>query len=140
MLGFVLVETRKPKHGVRDVLFRMAMAGGNYVVEHGHAREQPDVLKRSRDSEPRYLVRPKAVDARTCDPDVAGRRLINAGQQIKDRRFAGAVWSDEPVYFALTNIHRQLVYGDQSAETDRRLICLENAFAVSVGHTFKPPV
>ena len=49
----------------------------------------------------RNLVRTQAVDALSLEINLAGSRLVNAGQQIENRGLAGAVRSDQSVDLAL---------------------------------------
>src|SRR5688572_5938122 len=116
----------------------MPVARGDDVLEDGHARKQPDVLKRPRYSEPRYLVRLQSVHTRAHDTDVARRRLIHAGQEIEDRGLARAVRADETVDLTLTNVHIQLVHRDKTAETNRGFVGYQDrCISVTVGHLFQ---
>ena len=93
--------------------------------------KQTDVLKSPRDAAPRNLVRTQAVDAFAFEMNLAGSRLVNAGQQIEDRSLARAVRSDQAVDLAALDLHVQLVDGDQTAETNRGLRSAQRMLAVA---------
>ena len=66
--------------------------------------------------------------------NLAGGRLVDAGQQVEDRRLARAVRTDQTVDFALPDVHVQLVDGDETAEANRALSVREHD-AVAVRHS-----
>src|SRR5687768_5025760 len=101
VLCLICVEPRQTEDGVGQILSGMPVAGGDDVLEHGHAWEKPYVLERPRNAEPGYLVRAHPVDPRPCDADVARCRLVNAGQQIEDGRLPRPVRADQAVDLAL---------------------------------------
>jgi hypothetical protein len=65
------------------------------VVDHGKVAEQPDVLERAGDPEPGDPVRRRPGDVATVEPDRAGRRPEEPGQDMEQRRLARAVRSDD---------------------------------------------
>src|SRR6185503_9085372 len=95
MLLFVFGEARRAQHGVEQFLSHVDVTRRHDVFEHGHAREEPDVLKRSRDAAAGDLIRTQTVDALAVEEDRTGSGLIDAGEQVEDRGLAGAVWTNQ---------------------------------------------
>src|SRR5688572_24443158 len=104
----------------------MNVAGCQHIVEHGHAREKANVLKRARDSVRGDFIRTFAIDALPFEMNFSGGRLVDAGQQIENRRLACAVWSDESVDLALAHGHVEFTDGHQAAKTNCRLISFQH--------------
>ena len=104
MLAFVREIARQTKNRFEHILIGVAMAGGNDVFQNVHRREKPYVLKCARYAEPRNLIRAQTVDTRSVNDDIAGSRLVNAGQKIEDSRFSRAVRSDQTENLTLFNL------------------------------------
>ena len=115
---------------VEQRLFGVTVTGRDDVLKHRHRRKEPDVLKRPRNAETRDLIRTHPVDARAADANVARGRFVNAGQQIKNRRFAGAVRPDEPVDLAAADLDVEVLDRCQTAETNHRLVGFQNMISV----------
>src|SRR5437660_1772422 len=98
----------------RDVV--MEMKGGDDIAEHRQAPEQPDLLERAREAEPRALVRRQADDIDTVEDDPARIRLIEPAHQIEQRRLAGSVRSDDRKHAAMWNIERNIAHRLHAAE------------------------
>src|SRR6185295_12658121 len=123
-----------------QLLAHVNVTGRHYVIQHRHARKQSNVLKRARDAARGDLIRTQTVDALTVEVNRAGRRLVDAGEQVEDRGLARAVGTDETVDLALLHGHIQLVDGAQTAEANRRLISLQNYVCTVRAHLgFSPP-
>src|SRR5687768_3074282 len=118
MFLLVAVVPRQSQHRVDQALPRVNVARGHYVFQHRHTGEQPNILKSPRDTAPRNLIRTQAVDTLAFEMDLAGSRLVNAGQQIENRCLASAVRSDEAIDLAALDLHVQLVDGHQTAEAN----------------------
>src|SRR5687767_12731199 len=109
MLAFITFESRQSQDGVEQILLRVSMTGGHDVLEHRHARKQPDVLESARHATAGDLVRLQAVDALAVEIKLAGRRCVHARQQVENRGFSGAVWSNQAVYLSLAHVHVEFV-------------------------------
>src|SRR5687767_11765198 len=120
MFLLVAVVPRQSQHRIDQALPRVNVTRGHYVFQHGHAGKQTDILKSPRDTAPRNLIRPQLDDALPFEMNLAGSRLVNAGQQIENRCLARAVRSDEAVDLAALDLHVQFVDGDQAAEAKDR--------------------
>src|SRR5215213_3207493 len=72
--------------------------------------------------------------------DRAGGWLVNAGEQVEDRRLACAVRTDETEDLAFLHGHVELVDRAEPAETDRRLVSLQYEVGTVRAHRgFSPP-
>ena len=131
---FTLAVPWGAQYDVQQGLIRMDVTGGHHIIEHAHAGKESDVLKCARDSMRRDFVRPLAVNAFAFKVNLAGSRLVNSGQQIKDRRLAGAVGADQPVDFTWLHSHVEFTDGHQTAETNRGFVSLQNRANRGRGH------
>src|SRR6185437_9519689 len=77
-----------------------------YVLEHRQLRKDIGELERAAKSHAAYPVRRDARDVASVDEDGAGGRLQVAGDQVEQRRLAGAVRADYLVY--LSGRHREI--------------------------------
>src|ERR1019366_1655917 len=86
------------------------------VLQRGHRAEQADVLKRPRDTEAGDHVRPGAADVALAEHDPSGRRLVQAGEHVEQRRLARAVGPDQGHDRVTRYVERYVVDCDQPAE------------------------
>ena len=140
----IMGEPEHAEHGVARGAHQRVVLGDQQILEHRHAREQPDVLERAGD--PRAagdeIVRhaleqeQRAVAARQAarvakgqrieivpyggvamgerDPPFA--RLVEAGDAVEHGGLAGAVRPDQRGDVAAPDGERQAVDGDEAAE------------------------
>src|SRR5262249_7753064 len=86
------------------------------VVQHAEPRERAHDLKGAGQSERADRVRGQAAERAPAKADVTGVRGQKPGQQIEDRRLAGAVRSDEAEHLALVDREIEAVDGLNAAE------------------------
>src|SRR5438876_1386641 len=67
-----------------------------HVLEHGHAAEKLRQLKRPRDAHRGVDVRRAPAHPLPANPDLPAVRGEVAGQQVDERRLAGAIRADQP--------------------------------------------
>ena len=77
--------------------------GGDDIVEHRHAAEQPDLLERAGKPETRALVRRQPDELDTIEAHLAGIGLIEPAHQVEQRRFAGPIRTDDRKHLAGPN-------------------------------------
>src|SRR4029079_8403210 len=111
---------------------RVAVCGRHHVLPHGHVQEQPQRLERAGDPLARDLVGLEAADALTREPDVALGRLVDAGDEVEQRRLARAVRPDHAHDLALVDVEVELRHARETAERHRDLLEFEQRCA---GHT-----
>ena len=87
-----------------------------HVLQHGHERERLHDLERACNAEPGNAIRRQAIDALVAIPDLAGARPMHAGDEIDQRRLAGAVGTDQADDLTRPQFERDVVDGDQAAE------------------------
>ena len=95
--------------GARPVAlgFRLAGAEGGadqQILEHRHADERVRDLVRAADAAAAALVGRQRRDVRSVEDDPAGIRRQAAGDQVEQRRLAGAVRPDHAERFALVQV------------------------------------
>src|SRR6185369_9546014 len=125
MFLLVLIKPWRAQHCVEQSLAHVNVTSRHDIFQHRHARKQSNVLERARDTACGDLIWTQAVDALTLEMDRAGRWLVDACEQIEDRRLARAVWTDETVDLTFLYGHVEFVDSAETAETDRRLISLQ---------------
>jgi len=74
------------------------------VLEHGQALEWMRNLERSPDAGDTTNARRRACDVASVEPDRAGIRPEQPGDEVEERRFSGAVRSDDAERFALRHL------------------------------------
>ena len=105
--------------GVHHLCFALAAAvngGDQQVLEHGEIFERVRDLKRAPDACDAALPRRRAGDVVAVEVDFAAIRRVQSGDEVEQRRFAGAVRSDNAERFALRDFQMQEVDRFQRAE------------------------
>src|SRR5271166_1374354 len=98
----------------RDIV--MNVKGGDDVVEHRQAPEQPNFLERARKTEPRALVRGQADEIDAVEDDAARIRLMEPAHQVEQRRLAGPVRADDRKHAAARSSERNIAHRLHAAE------------------------
>ena len=89
------------------------------VVEHGHAREQRDVLEGARDAECGDRGGTRVRDVAAFQRDGPAGRAIEARDHVEQRRLAGAVRTDDRHDLAATDGHRHVFNRAHATEVFR---------------------
>ena len=66
-----------------------------HVLDRGHVGEQPDVLEGAAHAQRGDLVGPAADQRLAAEGDLAGVGLVETGEDVEQRRLAGAVGADD---------------------------------------------
>ena len=101
---------------------RMAVPADQQVLQQRGVGEQLDVLERARDAEAGDPVRRDVGDVLVLEDQPARRRLIDAADQVEDRRLAGAVRADDREHLALLHLEADRIHGADAAEADRDVV------------------
>ena len=86
------------------------------VLQRRHLLEESGQLERAHQSPPDDLMRPEPGDVVAVEPDGAGRRPDEAGQQIEAGRLARAVRANQADDLAFGDGQIDMVDGGESAE------------------------
>ena len=92
------------------------MHADEHVLERRHLCEEPDVLERPPDPELDDRVRGLPDDLGAVEHDRAGRRHVDAGDLVEERRLAGAVRPDQRDDRAARDREVDVVGRDEAAE------------------------
>jgi hypothetical protein len=131
----LLAETAGQAHRLRH-LARRAQGGGepvdgaegvpraalarrrrqSQVLQHRQAREEIRALEGARDPAARDVVRGQPGERSAVEHDAARARRQVAGDEVEDRRLAGAVGPDERAALARRHLERHAVDGAERAE------------------------
>jgi len=87
----------------------MHMPGDHDILQRREAAKQADVLEGSRDTFGGDAVRAHPGDVLAPIDQPAARRRDQPGDQVKQRRLAGAVWADQAEDFALAHAERDII-------------------------------
>src|SRR5208282_1441449 len=102
------------------------MATDHDVFQHGHAQEELQVLKRTRQAASRKQMRREPSDVLAAEPHEAILRRVDARDQIEQCGLAGPIRTDDrendPRRYAQANV----ADGAHTAEGDRETLDLEN--------------
>ena len=93
-----------------------ALVAHDHVLERGHGPDQLEVLVDHADAVADGVARLVDVDRPTVDPDLAAVGAIEAGEDVHQRRLAGAVLAEQRVQLARTELELRVVEGDRGAE------------------------
>src|SRR5262249_33808794 len=85
--------------------------------EDGHRPEELDVLEGAGDAALHDRVRRLAEEALALEADRPRVGLVEARDQVEERRLAGAVRPDQPDDLPGLDIERHVIDGDDAAET-----------------------
>src|SRR5262249_32477537 len=97
-------------------------AAGHDVVERAHALEQRDVLERARDAAARRRVGAHLLARLAAEGDAALLRMIEAVDDVEERRLSGAVRPDDGADFALANVEGDVGDRLHAAEGERHVL------------------
>ena len=140
-----IAEEREPRLGeLADLALLTALAGRaehrpedagpgvpvrrrHHVLAHAHVQEQAQRLEGARDPALGDLVRLEADDAAPFEEDVACGRLVDAGDEVEERRLAGAVRADHADDLSLAHVDVEPVDDREAAERHRDVAQLEQA-------------
>ena len=104
------------------------------VLGHGEIGEGLELLEGARDAAAGDAVGPQAGDLAAVEEDAAGVGRLEAGDQVEQRRLAGAVGADDAEDLALVDIEGDVGVGGEAAEA------LGHAFDVEQqAHVRLPP-
>src|SRR5712671_1427016 len=93
-----LPQRRRPaQDGADHARLRAAVPADHHVLEGRKVGEQADVLEGARNSRPRDLIGPQPADVASIEQKKSLVRRVDSGEQIEQRRLAGAVRTDEAV-------------------------------------------
>jgi hypothetical protein len=91
-------------------------APGEYVLADADRLGERQLLEHRGDSQHLRMARRSDRHRLAAQQDVASVRLHHAGEDIGQRRFAGAVLADERVHLTSRQVERDAVEGDRGAE------------------------
>jgi len=116
----------------------------NDVLGDGHDRDEHEVLVHHPDPEIDRVPRRMDRDGFPLDPDFAFVGVVEAVQDVHERRFAGPVLTEERVHLAATQVEIDMVVGHDAGEAFDDPLQLEErrlAHAVQIvrGQTKRPP-
>jgi hypothetical protein len=111
----------RPEDRAEGPRARVAVGRRHDVLADGHVEEQAQRLEGARDSLACDQVRLEAGDALAREDDVALRRLVDAGDEVEERRLAGAVRADHGDDLALVDVEVEPGDDLQAAEGHRHL-------------------
>ena len=87
---------------------------GQHVLQHRHGRKDADVLEGAREAGARAAMRAQAGHVGAAQHDASAADAGDTGDQVEQRRLAGAVRPDQGVDAALRHRHVDIVDRDQS--------------------------
>src|SRR6185503_16749106 len=94
------------------------------ILDHGHASEKADVLKRSGDAAFCNLVRTKTDQRLFFEGDLALFRTVDPCEGIEECCFAGAIRSDDAGDLSLFQSEVHFVDGGKTTKSFNDVYCL----------------
>jgi hypothetical protein len=99
----------------------VAMAADQQVLQHRGVLEELDVLEGAGDAVARHHMRRHARNHLALEAHLARGRPVERGDQVEDRRLAGAIGSDQREHLVGPDLEGHVVHGQQAAEADREI-------------------
>jgi len=96
--------------------------GDKQVLEHGEVLERVRNLERAADAGDAARARRRLRDVAAVEPDGAAVRPDEPGDQVEQRRFAGAVRSDDAQRLARCDVEADAVDSLQRAERSGQIV------------------
>ena len=107
------------------------------ILEHGHAREDIDALKRTRQAKPDDLMRWHPGDAPALERDLSAARLQMAGDQVEEGGLTCTVRPDDRMLLAFLQRKTDIVDCDEAAEILGQSFGFQNSHrSIPSGQTF----
>jgi hypothetical protein len=113
------------EHQAEEAAADLGMKDDQHVFQHRHLAEQAAVLEGPAHAARRDLVRRHAVDALALEADLAGGRAHVAGDDVEQRRLAGAVRPDQRPDFARVGVEGHAGQRLEPGEMHRQVTDLE---------------
>ena len=101
------------------------------VLEHGHARQLMGDLEGAHEAAAEQFMRRPSGDLLSIQLDPAGIGAHETGQDIEQRRLAGAVRPDQPENLAALEGEAAIVYGPDAAEGFANVVGSDHAIWTS---------
>jgi hypothetical protein len=143
--GFILTaQRRRAEQCARQFRYRTdhrptgtrgaqaGMSAHQHVVQHAQIAEHAPVLERARQSEPRKYIRLNAGDIAAVELHATVIGLIQAGNQIEQRRLARTVWANHAHELASGDRQVDRVHCSQAVEAPRHAAHLEKVLGHGV--------
>src|ERR1700730_3177845 len=96
----------------------VAIEAHHDILDCAHLAEQLGILECSCDAHSRNRVRCPAVDPFAFKPDCSAVDRVKTGDDVKHRTLASAVWPDDGLDRPSSDIERNFIQRDNSAEAD----------------------
>jgi hypothetical protein len=116
-------------------------AGGEDVFRHRHVGEEVELLEDHPDAVRLRVRRAVEGDGLAVENDAAERRALDAGDDLHQRRFAGAVLADQHVDRAAAQLEIRTLDGDDAGIDLRHLFEAQDDVVFDLlGHRYGPTV
>ena len=109
---------RQAEHPGQGGVAGLEVLGGEEVLPHGGALDQPDILERAAHPQGGAFVDLGARDVAALEPDAALVGPVEAGDDVERRRLAGAVGPDDADDLPLAGPEAHVAGGLDAAEAD----------------------
>ena len=129
--GALLLQGSEPEKHAQQPRMRAAMAPDHDVLQHGHLREETNVLEGTADPQDGTLMRFDTIERLTFEHNRALILAIDAGHAVKQRRLPSPIRSDNRMNRARLDAHIHPVDRHQAAKAFRHLFCLKECHASS---------
>jgi hypothetical protein len=127
-LDFLLLapHSRRAHDRAEDARARVRPRGRHDVLLHRHVQEQAERLERACDPARGDLVRLEPEQRLVLEEDVAVVRPVHAGDEVEERRLAGAVRADDADDLTLGDVQVEILDHGEPAEALRDVPQLEH--------------
>src|SRR5262249_1522144 len=131
----LLALRRSPPDRVEQkVTAHLQQATGHEVVEHAHALEERDVLKRAGNTELGHVGCGQARAITPLEQDAAFVRMVEAADDVQERRLAGAVGADDREDLSALDVQADIAQGEQRAEAHAHTFHLQQGTRDRLAH------
>src|SRR5207245_9638142 len=124
--GALRLQGSEPKKHAQQPRVRAAMAPDHDVLQHGHLREETDVLEGTTDPQHGTLMGFDTIERPAFEHNRALILAIDPSHAVKKRRLPSPVWSDNRMNRARLDAHIHPVDRHQATKSFRHLLCLKD--------------
>jgi hypothetical protein len=94
-LALLAPHARRPRDRAEEIALESHVHADEHVLERSHVLKETDVLERAPDAPLRVRMRRLARHVLAVEEHAPGRRLVDAGQHVEERRLARSVRADQ---------------------------------------------
>jgi hypothetical protein len=136
MLHFLSARTRHPQHVAQPACPHQVVPAQHQVRQHGELVEHRKVLERAGDAHGGHPVGRDPQNGPAPEADLAGLGVVDPGDAVEQRRFAGTVGPDDGEQGPFGHSERDIVQRHQAGKGQGDTVDAQERLAHHDSHRF----